>query len=278
MDETFTAAIQQTTPFPWLWLIPLFPFVGAVLNAFFGKKLQDKVGKGAVHAIGIGAMACAAAVAAAAFSKLLSLPAHERYLLDTVFPMVHVGRFHFDMAFAIDPLSGMMALIITFIGTLIHIYSTGYMADEPAYWRFFCYLNLFVFSMLLLVMGDNFALMFFGWEGVGLCSYLLIGFWYEDIEKARAAVKAFVTNRFGDFGFVLGLFLLFWALGGSWVNKTPQPQRAEAPMHANEPAGSEYEDTPLPVQIQKHQDSGFTYVRDPHYSRSEERRVGKEWR
>jgi len=121
---------------------------------------------------------------------------------------------HFS--FALDPLSMMMTLIITFIGTLIHVYSVGYMADEPAYWRFFCYLNLFVFSMLLLVMGDNFVLMFFGWEGVGLCSYLLIGFWYEDIEKARAAVKAFVTNRVGDFGFVLGLFLLFWALGGSW--------------------------------------------------------------
>src|SRR5260370_6062661 len=110
------------------------------------------------------------------------------------------------------------------------------MADEPAYWRFFCYLNLFVFSMLLLVMGDNLVLMFFGWEGVGLCSYLLIGFWYEDIEKAKAAVKAFVTNRVGDFGFVLGMFLLFWALGGSWVQKknvVPKHERAWSQVDQN---------------------------------------------
>src|SRR5260370_32138090 len=110
------------------------------------------------------------------------------------------------------------------------------MADEPAYWRFFCYLNLFGLTMLLLVMGDNFALMFFGWEGVGLCSYLLIGFWYEDIDKAKAAVKAFVVNRVGDFGFVLGLFLLFWALGGSWVEKknvVPKHERAWSQVDKN---------------------------------------------
>ena len=116
----------------------------------------------------------------------------------------------------LDPLSMMMVLIITFVGTLIHVYSVGYMADEPSYWRFFAYLNLFVFSMLLLVLGDNFVVMFFGWEGVGLCSYLLIGFWYTDIEKAKAGMKAFVVNRVGDFGFILGLFLLFWSLGGIW--------------------------------------------------------------
>ena len=121
-----------------------------------------------------------------------------------------------DLGFALDPLSMMMTLIITFIGTLIHVFSVGYMADEPSYWRFFSYLNLFIFSMLLLVMGDNFVLMFFGWEGVGLCSYLLIAFWYSDAQKAAAGMKAFITNRFGDFGFMLGLFLLFWALGGAW--------------------------------------------------------------
>jgi NADH-quinone oxidoreductase subunit L len=130
--------------------------------------------------------------------------------------MMTAGQLSFDLAFALDPLSMMMVLIITFIGTLIHVFSIGYMADEPSYWRFFAYLNLFIFAMLLLVMGDNFAVMFFGWEGVGLASYLLIAFWYTDIDKAKAGMKAFVVNRFGDFGFILGLFLLFWSLGGIW--------------------------------------------------------------
>jgi len=110
----------------------------------------------------------------------------------------------------------MMVLVITGIGALIHVFSIGYMADEPSYWRFFSYLNLFVFAMLLLVMGDNFAVMFFGWEGVGLASYLLISFWYTDPEKAAAGMKAFVANRFGDFGFLAGLLILFWGLGGAW--------------------------------------------------------------
>jgi NADH-quinone oxidoreductase subunit L len=229
MGEQFTAALQDTVSVKWLWLIPLFPFVGAVINGLFGKKLQDKYGKAAVHTIAIGMMACAAIVAVAAFVKLLGLPAHQRFLLDSVFPMIHIGKFNVDMAFAIDPLSGMMALIITLIGTGIHVYSTGYMSEEPAYWRFFCYLNLFVFSMLLLVLGDSFIMMFFGWEGVGLCSYLLIGFWYKEKKNATAGMKAFVVNRVGDFGFVVGLFFLFWGLGGSWsaINGKYYPDVAE---------------------------------------------------
>src|SRR5207248_3476738 len=95
-----------------------------------------------------------------------------------------------------------------------HVYASSYMETEPSYWRFFCYLNLFVFSMLLLVLGDNFFVMFFGWEGVGLCSYLLIGFWWKDYRKASAGMKAFVVNRVGDWGFVVGLMLLFWSMGG----------------------------------------------------------------
>jgi NADH-quinone oxidoreductase subunit L len=212
----FTATIQQVQQVSWLFLIPLLPFLGAVVNGLFGKKLQDRFGKQAVHTVAVGVMGLAAVVAVAAFVRLLSLPAHERFLLDSVFPMIHIGKLNVDMAFAIDPLSGMMALIITIIGTGIHIYSTGYMADEPSYWRFFCYLNLFVFSMLLLVLGDSFVIMFFGWEGVGLCSYLLIGFWYKEKKNATAGMKAFVVNRVGDWGFVTGLFFLFWGLGGSW--------------------------------------------------------------
>src|SRR5258706_14288932 len=117
MNEQYTAAVQHTVAVSWLWLIPLFPFIGATVNGIFGKKLQDKFGKVAVHAIAIGMMSLAAAVSVAAFVKLLGLPAHERFLLNTVFPMIHIGHFNVDMAFAIDPLSAMMALIITLIGT-----------------------------------------------------------------------------------------------------------------------------------------------------------------
>jgi len=130
--------------------------------------------------------------------------------------MVRMGSVEFNFDFALDPLSSVMILIITGVGTLIHVYAAAYMATEKAYWRFFTYLNLFVFSMLLLVLGDGFIVMFFGWEGVGLCSYLLIGFWYEDYNKASAGMKAFVTNRIGDWGFVTGLLLLFWG-SGSWL-------------------------------------------------------------
>ena len=201
----------------YLWLIPFFPLVGAVINATMGVRLQRKFGKGLVHGISIGAVALSFVTACVAFVTLLGLDSEQRFLQDTLWNIFTAGKVSVDLGFALDPLSMMMTLIITFIGTLIHVFSTGYMADEPSYWRFFAYLNLFVFSMLLLVMGDNFVLMFFGWEGVGLCSYLLIGFWYTDPQKAAAGMKAFVTNRFGDFGFVLGVFLLFWALGGAWA-------------------------------------------------------------
>ena len=107
-----------------------------------------------------------------------------------------------------------MILVVTGVGGLIHIYSTGYMHEEPAYWRFFAYLNLFTFAMLTLVLADNLLLMFVGWEGVGLCSYALIGFWYSDWNNAAAGSKAFIVNRIGDFGFMLGTFLLFWTLAG----------------------------------------------------------------
>src|SRR5215475_5263887 len=234
----YTVIRQSIVPVSLLWLIPLFPLIGATINGLFGKKIQEKFGKTAIHAIAIGAMAVSALIALVHFIKLMGLPAESRYLHNFVFPMVDIGSLKINMAFAMDPLSGMMALIITIIGSLIHIYSAGYMHEEPAYWRFFCYLNLFVFSMLLLVLGDNFIVMFFGWEGVGLCSYLLIGFWYTDVAKAKAGMKAFVVNRVGDFGFVTGLFFLFWGLGGAWtptgeyladvgVNQVVHAQRVE---------------------------------------------------
>src|SRR5436190_616763 len=126
-----------------------------------------------------------------------------------------IGSFQVPWGFRLDPLSGMMLLVVTGIGTLIHIYSTAYMADEPrgGVARFFCYLNLFCFFMLMLVLGDNFLVMFVGWEGVGLCSYLLIGYWYEKKSAADAGKKAFITNRVGDWGFMLGMFLVFVTFG-----------------------------------------------------------------
>jgi NADH:ubiquinone oxidoreductase subunit 5 (subunit L)/multisubunit Na+/H+ antiporter MnhA subunit len=198
-----------------LWLIPLFPAIGAFINGLFGKRIQDRYGKKANHTIAIGAMVLAAVVAIVSFVMMLGSPAHRIH--NTAWEMIRIGALRVDFAFEMDALSGMMALVITLIGTGIHIYSAGYMANEESYWRFFAYLNLFVFAMLLLVLGDSFVMMFFGWEGVGLCSYLLIGFWYKDRPKASAGLKAFVTNRVGDFGFVTGVFFLFWALGGTWA-------------------------------------------------------------
>ena len=225
-SETTALAPIVVSHVSYLWLIPFFPLVGATINATLGWKLQGIFGEPAtaagtrgkriVHSIAVLAMAAAFAVAATALVQLLSLPAEERYLQQTLWNLFTAGRLSADLAFALDPLSMMMVMVITGIGTLIHVFSIGYMAEEPSYWRFFSYLNLFVFAMLLLVMGDNFVVMFFGWEGVGLASYLLIAFWYTDPEKAKAGMKAFVANRFGDFGFILGLFLLFWALGGLW--------------------------------------------------------------
>ena len=212
ISETVAHAIHLS----WLWLIPFFPLLGAALNTAFGPFLQKRYGKRANHAIAIGVMVASCIVVEVAFWSMFVRPAHERFFEDHLWTMWQSGSLKVDLSFALDPLGMVMTLIVTHVATLIHVYSAGYMADEPAYWRFFLWLNLFVFSMLLLVMGSNFAVMFFGWEGVGLCSYGLIGFWYTDIEKAKAAMKAFVVNRFGDFGFVIGLFILFWSLSGTW--------------------------------------------------------------
>ncbi len=137
----------------------------------------------------------------------------DAYFTQQVFSWISVGNFSVNFGLMFDHLSAIMCLTVTLVGLLIHIYATGYMGHDPAYARFFTYMNLFMFMMLTLVLADNIVLMFVGWEGVGLCSYLLIGFWYEDWDKAKAGLKAFVVNRIGDFGFLLGIFTLFWALG-----------------------------------------------------------------
>ena len=154
------------------------------------------------------------------FLKLTGQPADARSIDVTVFTWIKSGNFVADAAFLIDPLSCVMLLVVTGVGFLIHVYSIGYMHGEEGFYRFFSYLNLFTFSMLLLVMGNNLLLMFIGWEGVGLCSYLLIGYYFHKKSAGDAGKKAFVMNRVGDFGFLLGLFTLYWYLGsqhGIWT-------------------------------------------------------------
>jgi len=197
---------------PYVALIPLLPLAGATVLGLAGVPLQRRLGKAAVSWLACGTVAASFVLAAAAFLQLTTLDPEHRLLLVRLFPWIHVGTLGVDVAFAVDPLSAVMILVVTGIGGLIHLYSVGYMHEDPAYWRFFAYLNLFTFAMLTLVLGDNLLVMFVGWEGVGLCSWGLIGFWHKELANTRAGNKAFIVNRIGDFGFVLGVFLLFWSL------------------------------------------------------------------
>src|SRR5688572_21544100 len=193
------------------WIIFL-PLIGAIINGLLGVKIQKRMGKGAIAVIACAPVIIAFALSLMAFFQLKALPPEQRFLIDNLYRWIDLGSLKVDMAFLVDPLSAVMILIVTGVGGLIHIYATGYMHDDEGFWRFFAYLNLFTAAMLTLVLGDSLLLMFVGWEGVGLCSYALIGFWYQDHANARAGNKAFIVNRVGDFGFVLGMFLLFWTL------------------------------------------------------------------
>jgi NADH-quinone oxidoreductase subunit L len=192
-----------------LRLIPLLPFLGATILILFGRRFKRQT----VVTIASGAIAGAGFLAFSAFFQTLPAVAEEGGLRDVVWTWLSTGDLTVDLAFRMDALSGLLCLVITFIGFLIHLYSAGYMEHEPDYARFFAYLNLFCGSMLVLVLGDSMPVMFVGWEGVGLCSYLLIGFWYGDVANASAGKKAFITNRVGDFGFLIGMFLVFQATG-----------------------------------------------------------------
>jgi NADH-quinone oxidoreductase subunit L len=199
----------------YLWAIILFPLAGAILNGFFGRRW----GRGNVSLIAIGAMIGSLVVATVAFAHVFQGEV-LRFRGDPWFRVAGPdGRALVSISWSllVDRLSGTMIMVVTGVGTLIHVYSTGYMSheDEAGYARFFTYLNLFVAAMLTLVLGDSLVLTFVGWEGVGLCSYLLIGFWYTDEAKAFAGRKAFVTNRIGDFGFLIGLFALFSIFGSA---------------------------------------------------------------
>jgi NADH-quinone oxidoreductase subunit L len=185
-----------------LWLIPVLPFVGFLLNGLLGRRLPNAV----VSAIALLFTAAPLAMVlniALHFSSL-TLPHIEWFTT----PWIATGTFRADFDFLLDPLSLVMLLIVTGVGFLIHIYSIGYMAHEEGYWRYFAYLNLFMFFMLTLVLAENFLLMFVGWEGVGLASYLLIGFYFQRESAVEAGKKAFVLNRVGDFGFLLAMFLM----------------------------------------------------------------------
>ncbi len=182
------------------WLIPILPLIGFLIIAFAGKKLSNSL----VSIIGCGSILAAFAMTLGIFFQL-----HGSTQTVKLLEWFSVGRMHIDFSFLIDPLSVLFMLVITGIGFLIHVYSTGYMKGDEKYDRFFAYLNLFVFFMLLLVMGSNYIVMFVGWEGVGLCSYLLIGFWFKNTEYNNAAKKAFIVNRIGDLGFLLGMILIY---------------------------------------------------------------------
>ena len=195
---------------PILWIIPALPLLAVALNLLIG----DRLGRRGTAWLACGAVWLAFLAALRAVLLLAARPEHDRVLSELAYTWMRVGDFSANVAFLLDPLSSVMVLVVTGVGFLIHVYSVGYMAHDPSFRRFFLYLNLFMFSMLTLVLADNFLLMFVGWEGVGLCSYLLIGFWYTRPSAAQAGKKAFVVNRIGDFGFLLGMLTLF-AWGGS---------------------------------------------------------------
>jgi NADH-quinone oxidoreductase subunit L len=211
IDHSAHAAVVATSA-PYLAAIPLAPLFGAILLGLRGAAIQRRAGKGLVGAIACATVAVSFTLSVVAFVQLSGMAPDARLLEARLFPWIDVGSLRADAAFAVDPLSAVMILIVTGIGGLIHLYATGYMHDDAAFWRFFMYLNLFTFAMLTLVLGDSLLTMFVGWEGVGFCSWGLIGFWHKELPNTTAGNKAFIVNRIGDFGFILGIFLIFWTL------------------------------------------------------------------
>src|SRR5271156_1590851 len=202
-----------------IWLIPLFPLLTAAVMLFYGRKLANNI----VSYLCAGSVFVSFIFSVGAFFQLIARPERERFFTKMLFQWLpaipfhmfdgRLGNFVASWEFQIDPLSAVMILVVTGVGFLIHVYSTGYMAHEGGYYRFFGYLNLFMFSMLMLVLANNLLLLFVGWEGVGTCSYLLIGFWFKKKAAADAGKKAFIVNRVGDAGFLLGIFLTSALLG-----------------------------------------------------------------
>src|SRR5437867_740934 len=200
-----------------IWLIPVLPVAGALIQLLFGRKLPNW----AVSLISVGLPGVSFLWALGCFNELLGQPEHT--FATTIYSWLPAGSYHLtsgalanfnvNVGFQLDPLSAVMLLVVTGVGFLIHVYSIGYMAHEGGYYRFFGYMNLFLFSMLVLILADNYLMMFAGWEGVGLCSYFLIGFYFNKKSAADAGKKAFVVNRIGDAGFLLGVMLLTVTFG-----------------------------------------------------------------
>ncbi len=193
----------------YLFLIPLLPLLGFLVNGL----LIGRLPKSVISFVGCASIGLSFLLSVAAFFELQGMSAGSRAIEQILFTWIPAGTFHVDIAYLLDPLSAVMILVVTGVGFLIHVYSVGYMSHDPGYGRYFAYLNLFTFSMLTLVLANNYLLMFVGWEGVGLCSYLLIGFWFEKQSATDAGKKAFIVNRIGDFGFLIGLFIIFWQVG-----------------------------------------------------------------
>jgi NADH-quinone oxidoreductase subunit L len=213
----------------YLWIIPLLPLLGAAANGLCGGRWS----KGVVTGVALSATTLSFLAALEVVREFVALPPDQIPWIRTYFTWVSAGPFHADFALQVDQLTVIMLLVVTGVGWLIHIYSSGYMHDDPGYRRFFSYLNLFMFFMLLLVLAANYLVMFVGWEGVGLCSYLLIGFYYLKKPATDAGNKAFWVNRVGDFGFILGLLLILRTFG-SLDFATVLPRAAAMPL---EPIG-----------------------------------------
>jgi NADH-quinone oxidoreductase subunit L len=207
------ASVTENALLRW---IPLLPGAAAAVHGVMLGVLRRPLPRSGTIALSCGSVILSFLFSFMVLLQLTGLPEGEQVMVDGLFTWVGAGSFSAEMAFLLDPLSAVMILVVTGVGSLIHVYSIGYMDDDHredrGFQRFFCYLNLFTFAMLMLVLGDNLLVMFLGWEGVGLCSYLLIGFWFTDRWNAYCGTKAFVVNRIGDFGFLVGIFLLFWAL------------------------------------------------------------------
>src|SRR5215813_9804935 len=195
------------TPHLNLWVIPLLPLIGAAINGLFGRRFKNAM----VSTVAL--LFTAASFLWAVRAVWTLWPGAEKPYIEIVAPWITAGTFSAPFGFQLDQLSMVMVLVVTGVGFLIHIYSVGYMAHEGGYYRFFAYLNLFMFFMLTLVLANNYLLMFVGWEGVGLASYLLIGFYFLKDSAANAGKKAFIVNRIGDFGFLIGMFLLIKHFG-----------------------------------------------------------------
>jgi NADH-quinone oxidoreductase subunit L len=193
----------------WLWLIPTLPFLSATLLMLFGSRLSRR----AVAALGVGSIGLSALVTALVAASSVTAPPAGNAYTQVLWTWISVGGFQPQIGLYLDALSLVMVLVVTFVGFLIHIYAAEFMIEDESYSRYFGYMNLFVASMLTLLLGNNLLLLLLGWEGVGLCSYLLIGFWYRDPANGRAARKAFIVTRVGDCALMVALFLLFTRLG-----------------------------------------------------------------